>query len=430
MAQDQSALLGLLEELRTADGGEVMRRLLGGALQLLIEAEATQKIGAQPFERTAERTTQRNGSRPKTVSTTSGDLTVAIPKLRTGSFFPSLLAPRRRVDVALHAVISEAYVHGVSTRKVDDLMQALGVDSGLSKSEVSRVCERIDAEVAAWSGRPLDHTCFPYVFCDATYVRVRLGGRVVSQAVVVATGVTADGRREVLGHKVGDSETEVFWTEFLTGLRDRGLRPASAADPLGVQLVITDSHRGLTNAVARILPGAAWQRCRVHFMRNVLAKVPKTQAEFVAASVRTIFAQPTAELVRAQVNTVATTLADRFPAVAQMLADATAEITAFADFPEAHWRKIWSTNPIERLNREIKRRTDVVGIFPTVASVTRLVGAVLIEAHDEWQVSDRRYLSEASMQALLTSTSATIVELTAGADTPTKEDPTQALTAA
>ena len=426
MAQDQFALLGLLEELRTADGGELMRRLLAGALQLLIDAEAAQAIGAQPYERTEARTAQRNGSRPKTVATATGDVTVGIPKLRSGSFFPSLLEPRRRVDVALHAVISEAYVHGVSTRKVDDLMQALGIASGISKSEVSRVCASIDTEVAAWLARPLDHTSFPYVFCDATYVKVRLGGRVVSQAVVVATGVTGDGRREVLGHQVGDSETEAFWTEFLTGLRDRGLRPATPGDPLGVHLVITDSHRGLTAAIARTLPGTAWQRCRVHFMRNVLSRVGKAQGEFVAASVRTIFAQPTAALVRAQVDVVADTLRERFPAVAGMLTDAKTDITAFADFPDAHWRKIWSTNPIERLNREIKRRTDVVGIFPTVASVTRLVGAVLIEAHDEWQVSDRRYLSEASMNTLLAAAQPTQIP---AHDTP-EEATTPALTAA
>ncbi len=401
MTQEKSALLGLLEELRMAEAGDVMRRLLASALQMLIDAEAAAHIGAAPHERTATRTTQRNGGRDKTVSTTAGDVTVRIPKTRTGSFFPSLLQPRRRVDQALHAVICEAYVHGVSTRKVDDLVAALGIGSGLSKSEVSRICQSLDADVAAWRGRALEHTWFPYVFLDATYCKVRINGHVVSQAVVVATGVSIDGRREVLGHSVGDSENESFWTEFLRGLRERGLAVAGP-DRLGVALVISDAHRGLTNAVAAVLPGAAWQRCRVHFMRNVLAKVSKANGEMVAAAVRTIFAQPDPDAVRAQVDVVAGMLIDRFPAVAELLLDARCDITAFADFPAAHWRKIWSNNPIERLNKEIKRRTDVVGIFPTVAALDRLVGAVLIEAHDEWQVSDRRYLSEASMAALTT----------------------------
>jgi putative transposase len=393
MTLNQSALLELNEALRTADGGDVMRRMLGFMLQALVDAEATAHIGAARHERTTARTTQRNGTRDKIVSTTAGDLTVKIPKLRTGSFLPSLLSPRRRIDVALHAVVMEAYVHGVSTRKVDDLVAALGVDAGISKSEVSRICADLDLEVASWASRPLEHAAFPYVFLDATYCKARVGGRVVSQAVVIATGVSADGRREVLGSAVGDSETEAFWTEFLRGLRDRGLH--------GVQLVISDHHRGLMNAVNATMCGATWQRCRVHFMRNVLAKVTKGNTEMVAAAIRTIFAQPTGPLVRSQVETVAVMLQEQLPVVADMLRDAREEITAFADFPQAHWRKIWSTNPLERLNREVKRRTDVVGIFPNPAALHRLSACVLIEAHDEWQVADRRYLSEASM-ALLT----------------------------
>lgn len=392
MALDQSALLELTDALRSADGGEVMRRLLHTMLQALIDAEATAQIGAAPHERTETRTTQRNGTREKVVATTAGDLTVKIPKLRTGSFFPSLLAPRRRIDVALHAVVMQAWVEGVSTRKVDDLVAALGVESGISKSEVSRICAGLDTEVAAWRARPLDEQAFPYVFLDATYCKARVSGRVVSRAVVIATGVSADGRREVLGCDVGDSENEVFWTDFLRGLRDRGLG--------GVQLVISDSHRGLTNAIDTVLAGAAWQRCRVHFMRNVLARVSKGQAEMVAAAIRTIFAQPTAETVREAVENVALTLERQFPTVAALLRDAREEITAFADFPQAHWRKIWSTNPLERLNKEVKRRTDVVGIFPDDTALLRLASCVLIEAHDEWQVSDRRYLSEASMALL------------------------------
>jgi putative transposase len=398
MALDQSALLGLVEALRTGDGGQMMRSLLQTALQWLVDAEATAHVGAGPYERSETRTTQRNGHRERVVSTTSGDVTVRIPRMRTGSFFPSLLEPRRRVDAALHAVVMEAYVHGVSTRKVDDLVAALGVDTGISKSEVSRICSALDREVDVWRNRPLDHVPFPYVYLDATYCKVRVDGRVVSQAVVIATGVSADGRREVLGVDVGDSESEPFWSDFLRSLRDRGL----VTGPDGVRLVISDQHRGLTAAVAKVLPGAAWQRCRVHFQRNVAVRVPKHASEMVAATIRTIFAQPTAELVRAQVDVVADLLRAKFPAVAAMLTDAKADLTAFADFPEAHWRKIWSNNPLERLNRELKRRTDVVGIFPNREALMRLAAAVLIEAHDEWQVSDRRYLSEESMKQLTT----------------------------
>ena len=392
MALDQSALLALAEAVRSADGGQLMRTLLETMLQALVNAEATAHIGAGPHERTDARTTQRNGTRDKLIATATGDLTVKIPKVRSGSFFPTLLAPRRRIDVALHAVVMQAWIEGVSTRKVDDLVAALGVESGISKSEVSRICAQLDADVESWRTRPLVEIAFPYVFLDATYCKTRVGGRVVSRAVVIATGVSADGRREVLGCAVGDSETEVFWTEFLRDLRDRELH--------GVQLVISDSHRGLVNAIGTVLQGAAWQRCRVHFMRNVLARVGKTQAEMVAAAVRTVFAQPTGPGVRAHVEVVAKTLDREFAAVAQMLRDAREDITAFADFPEAHWRKIWSTNPLERLNREVKRRTDVVGIFPNDTALLRLAGCVLIEAHDEWQVSDRRYLSEASMAQL------------------------------
>jgi putative transposase len=252
MALDQSALLELAEAMRTADGGVLMRRLLETMLQALVDAEATAFIGAAPNERTATRTTQRNGTRDKLLATATGDLTVKIPKVRTGSFFPSLLAPRRRIDVALHAVVMQAWVEGVSTRKVDDLVAALGVESGISKSEVSRICGQLDDEVDTWRTRPLDQIAFPYVFLDATYCKARVGGRVVSRAVVIATGVSADGRREVLGSDVGDSESQDFWTAFLRGLRERGLG--------GVQLVISDQHSGLTKAIATVLQGAAWQR--------------------------------------------------------------------------------------------------------------------------------------------------------------------------
>jgi len=286
----------------------------------------------------------------------------------------------------------EAYVHGTSTRKVDDLVKALGVDSGISKSEVSRIWGELDAEVAAFRSRPLAHTGFPYVFLDATYLKARVNGRVVSRAVVIATGVTADGGREVLGLDVGDSEDGAFWTAFLRSLKARGLA--------GVQLVISDAHAGLKAAIAAVMAGAAWQRYRVPFLPNILARVPRGSAEMVAAAIRTIFAQPTGQEVTDQVDKVAALLAGKFPAVASMLADAREDLTAFASFPPAHWVKIWSTNPLERLNKEIKRSTNVVGIFPDDAAVLRLAGAVLIEAHDEWQVAERRYLSEGSMAKL------------------------------
>lgn len=360
--------------------------------QALIDAELTAVIGAGPWERSPERTTQRNGYRPRTLSTTAGDLELRIPKLREGSFFPSLLERRRRVDQALFAVIMEAYLHGVSTRKVDDLVKALGADTGISKSEVSRICVDLDAEVTAFRDRSLIDQAFPYVFLDATYCKARVNRRVVSQAVVIATGVAADGRREVLGFDVGDSEDGAFWTAFLRSLKARGLN--------GTQLVISDAHEGLKNAIASVLIGAAWQRCRVHFLRNVLAQVPKGSQEMVAAAIRTIFAQPDAEHVHEQFEQIATMIGRQLPKVAAMMRDARDDLLAFTAFPVAHWKKIWSTNPLERLNREVKRRTDVVGVFPNPPALLRLAGAVLVEAHDEWQVSDRRYLSERSMALL------------------------------
>ena len=281
-------------------------------------------------------------------------------------------------------MIIETYLHGTSTREVDDLVKALGADSGISKSEVSRICADLDTEVAAFRDRSLATQRFPYVFLDATYCKARVDHRVVSQAVVVATGVAADGHREVLGFEVGDSEDGAFWTAFLRSLKTRGLS--------GVQLVISDAHAGLKAAIASVLIGAAWQRCRVHFLRNVLAAVPKGHAEMVAAAVRTIFAQPSPVHVRDQLEVIAAMLGRQFPKVEAMLRDASDDVTAFAAFPVSHWKKIWSTNPLERLNKEIKRRTDVVGVFPNPAALLRLAGAVLVEAHDEWQFSERRYL--------------------------------------
>ncbi len=341
---------------------------------------------------TEARTGQRNGHRPRLLSTPAGDVELAIPKTRTGSFFPSLLEPRRRIDQALWAVIMTAYVTGTSTRKVDDLVKALGCDSGISKSQVSRICARIDDEVGAFRTRRLDHTDFPYVFCDATYVKARSDGRVISRAVVVAFGVAADGTREVLGVDVGDSEDETFWTAFLRSLRKRGLT--------GVQLVVSDAHEGLKAAVRRVLTGASWQRCRVHFNRNVLARVGKAHGEMVTATIRTIFAQPDPDASRSQLRFVADRLRPQFPAVADALLDAEDDLLAYAAFPKPHWRRIWSTNPLERVNKELKRRANVVGIFPDDAAVIRLIGAVLMEQHDEWQVAERRYFSEESMKPI------------------------------
>src|SRR4051794_29866518 len=383
---------------------DTIRASLEWILQQLIEAEATAVIGARPHERTDARTAQRNGHRPRLLSTPAGDVELGIPKLRQGSFFPSLLERRRRIDRALYAVVMEAWVHGVSTRKVDDLVKALGAASGISKSEVSRICAELDGDLEAFRNRPLDHIKFPYVFADATYVKGRVNGRVVSRAVVVATGETATGDREVLGVDVGDSENGAFWTAFLQGLRARGLH--------GVQLVISDHHLGLKAAIASVFVGAAWQRCRVHFMRNVLARVPKASAEMVAAAIRTIFAQPDAAHVRAQLSEIASMLDAQFPDVSSMLTDAAEDLLAFTGFPQAHWRKIWSTTPLERLNGEIKRRTNVVGVFPNDASVLRLVTAVIVETHDEWAVAERRYLSEESMAKINTPTADT---------TPTEE---------
>jgi transposase-like protein len=391
MTHDHSALLTQLDALKGADPGSVFAELIRAGLQALIDAEATQVLGADRYERTEQRTTYRNGTRPKTVSTTSGDVEVQIPKLRSGSFFPSLLERRRRVDQALYAVIMEAYVHGVSTRNVDDLVTALGVESGISKSQVSRICAGLDTEIARFRERTLTHTTFPYVFLDATYCKVRIGAHVVSHALVVATGVSIEGTREVLGTAVGDSESFDFWREFLTGLKARGLS--------GVHLVISDAHAGLKAAVAQQFSGASWQRCRVHFMRNVGSAVSSKHVPPVMAAVKTVFAHTDPDAVGMQWDKVADTLAESFPKVASMMRDAKADVLAFRVFPKAHWQKIWSNNPIERLNKEIKRRADVVEIFPNPAAFLRLATAVVIEAHDEWQVT-RRYVSDVSMDEL------------------------------
>jgi transposase-like protein len=342
MALSQSALSELLEAFRTGDGVDMIRESVRTVLQELVEFEAAGVIGAERYERTEDRVTERNGTRPKLLATKAGDVQVRIPKLRKGSFFPSILEPRRRIDQALYAVVMEAYVHGVSTRSVDDLVAAMGADSGISKSEVSRICEQLDESVGAFRTRQLDHSAFPYVYLDATYLHVRnkpgKGGQVVSMAVVVATGIAADGSREVLGLDVGDSEDETFWRSFLLSLKQRGLT--------GVRLVISDQHSGLVKALKRSFQGCGHQRCRVHFARNLLAHVPKSHADMVAAVFRTIFAQPDPEAVTAAWDEVRDQLAASFPKVGPLMDEAKAEVLAFTAFPKAHWRKVWSTNPL------------------------------------------------------------------------------------
>ena len=393
MALSQSVLSELLDAFRAGEGVDLVRDAVRLVMQELIEVEATEQIGAARYERSEARITERNGSRPRLLATQAGDIELKIPKLRKGSFFPSILEPRRRIDQALYAVVMESYVNGVSTRAVDDLVAALGVDSGISKSEVSRICAGLDEIVGAFRTRRLDHIEFPYVYLDATYLHVRNAtSQVTSMAVVVATGITAEGSREVLGLDVGDSEDEVFWRGFLRSLRQRRLG--------GVRLVISDQHAGLVAALKRAFQGSSHQRCRVHFARNLLALVPKTHQDMVAAVFRTIFAQPDPDTVAATWDQVRDQLAKNFPKIAPLMDTGKAEVLAFTGFPRSHWVKIWSTNPLERINKEIKRRSRVVGIFPNEAAVVRLVGAVLADMHDEWQAGDRRYLSDTSMAEL------------------------------
>jgi transposase-like protein len=357
--------------------------------QALMEVEVSQHLGAERHERSAERTGPRNGYREREWDTRVGTMTLQVPRVRQGGYFPSLLEPRKRAEQALVAVVREAYVQGVSTRKVDDLVKALGLD-GISKSQVSRLCQSLDEEVERFRTRRLEGE-YPYLWLDATFVKVRDGGRVVSMAVVVAIAVRSSGEREVLGLDVGPSEDGAFWLGFLRGLVARGLA--------GVQLVISDAHGGLKGAITSVLQGASWQRCRVHFVRNVLALVPKTAGEMVAATIRTVFAQPDPAGAHETWRRVADSLRGRFPRAAALLDEAEEDVLAYTAFPREHWRQIWSNNPLERLNREIKRRSDVVGIFPNDPAVIRLIGAVLAEQHDEWQVS-RRYFSAESLAKL------------------------------
>jgi len=368
--------------------------------QALMELELDQQLGAEKYERTAERRGQRNGHRERTWDTRVGTIELQVPRVRDGSYFPSLLEPRRRAERALVAVVQEAYIQGVSTRRVDDLVQALGM-RGISKSQVSRLCQELDGEVEQFKERRLEGP-YPYVWLDATFVKVRENGRVASQAIVVAIGVNACGTREVLGLDVGHSEDGAFWLQFLRRLVIRGLT--------GVKLVISDAHVGLKQAIAVVMQGSGWQRCRVHFMRNALALVPKVAQQMVAATIRTVFAQPDAASAQEQWARVQESLKPRFPRLAHLLDEARDDVLAYTSFPQEHWRQIWSNNPLERLNREIKRRTDVVGIFPNTHATIRLVAAVLAEQHDEWQVS-RKYLSTESLSNLEQIGEATLVPM-------------------
>ena len=400
MADEMSmALDELLRKAQLSTDVDFLREGVRTLAHALMEAEVAQHLGAGRYERTAERTGERNGHRERRWDTRVGSIQLRVPRVRDSSYFPTLLEPRRRAERALVAVVQEAYVQGVSTRRVDELVQALGL-SGISKSQVSLLCQELDGEVERFRTRPLGDAAYPYVWLDATFLKGRQQGRVVAQAVVIAIGLNAaSGQREVLGLDVGPSEDGAFWLAFLRGLVARGLA--------GVHLVVSDAHEGLKAAICSVLHGASWQRCRVHFVRNALGFVPKSAQQLVAATIRTVFAQPEAEAARAQWRHVADGFRSRYPRLAELLDEAEVDVLAYLAFPAEHWRQIWSNNPLERRNREVKRRTDVVGIFPNATAILRLVGMVLAEQHDEWQVG-RRYFSAESLAKLAPRASAAL----------------------
>jgi putative transposase len=379
------ALADLVEKGADSD---LLRDMIQYVAQRMMELDTEGLCAAAYGERNPERANSRNGYRERLWQTRGGAVDLKIPKLRKGSYFPGFLEPRRAGEKALAAVIQEAYIQGVSTRSVDELVKAMGM-SGISKSQVSRLCGEIDERVNAFLNRPIEGD-WPYLWIDATYMKVREAGRIVSVAVIIAVAVNTDGVREVLGMAVGPSEAEPFWSAFLRSLTRRGLR--------GVKLVISDSHEGLKAAAAKVLK-ATWQRCKVHFLRNALAHAGKGQRQMVLAMINTVFAQESLEAAIAQWRAVADQLRSKFPKLATMLDRSEADVLAFMSFPKAHHKQIHSTNPLERLNAEIKRRTDVVGIFPNDAAITRLVGALLLEQSDEWSLQ-RRYMQLEGLQAL------------------------------
>jgi len=379
MTAEMMTLRTLLEKSSDAD---LLREMIGFTAHRLMELEVETLTGAAHGVRSADRINQRNGYRDRAWETRAGTVELHIPKLRRGSYFPAFLEPRRLSEKALSAVVQEAYVHGVSTRSVDDLVKALGM-SGISKSQVSRLCQEIDEKVKAFLNRPIEGD-WPYLWIDATYVKSRECGRVVSVAIIVAVAVNSDGRREVLGVEIAPSEAEPFWTEFLRKLARRGLR--------GVKLVVSDDHKGIKAAVAKVMH-ASWQRCRVHFMRNVLAHAGRQGRRVVSAFIGTAFAQEDADAARSQWRSVADQLRPKVPKLSKLMDEAEDDVLAFMHFPKDHRPKIHSTNPLERLHGEVKRRTDVVGIFPNEDAIVRLVGALLLEQNDEWAVQRGRYMS-------------------------------------
>ena len=376
--------LPLAELLQKAGDGDFLRTVAEAVLQILMESDVDGLIGAARHERSADRLNYRNGYRDRTLDTRLGTMALRVPKLRQGSYFPPFLEPRKMSEKALVAVIQEAWIGGVSTRRVDDLVQAMGL-SGISKSQVSTLCKDIDERVTAFLDRPLEGE-WPYLWLDATYLKVREGGRIVPVAAIIAVAVSSDGRREIIGLGLGPSEAETFWSSFLKGLVRRGLKE--------VKLVISDAHDGLKQAAAKVLK-ATWQRCRVHWMRNALAHVAKGQHAMVAAALRQAFLQADQQAARQTWRQVADQLRPRWPKLANLMDESEHEVLAYLAFPAQHRTKLHSTNPLERLNKEVKRRADVVGIFPNEASITRLIGAVLLEQNDEWQLQHRYMQLEA-----------------------------------